>query len=123
VAQTALNPGDGGPEVQRLGWTFRIGDRAIQTENDYNRDVFNGDLGIIEEINRIEQDMVVTFEGRQVEYDFGDMDELAPHIYNPTSITTLFMPRYATRSFVAWFVGGQAVEARRARKEGPHESS
>ena len=75
VLQTALNPGDGGPETQRFGWTFRIGDRVIQTENDYNRDVFNGDLGIIEKINRIEQDMVVNFEGRQVEYDFGDLDE------------------------------------------------
>jgi exodeoxyribonuclease V alpha subunit len=77
VLQTALNPGDGGPETQRFGWTFRIGDRVIQTENDYNRDVFNGDLGVIEKINRIEQDMVVNFEGRQVEYDFGDLDELA----------------------------------------------
>jgi exodeoxyribonuclease V alpha subunit len=77
VLQTALNPGDGGPEVLRFGWTFRIGDRVIQTENDYNRDVFNGDLGMIEKINRIEQDMVVNFEGRQVEYDFGDLDELA----------------------------------------------
>ena len=46
VAQTALNPGDGGPEVDRFGWTFRIGDRVIQTENDYDKDVFNGDLGI-----------------------------------------------------------------------------
>jgi exodeoxyribonuclease V alpha subunit len=77
VLQTALNPGDGGPETQRFGWMFRIGDRVIQTENDYNRDVFNGDLGIIEKINRIEQAMVVNFEGRQVEYDFGDLDELA----------------------------------------------
>jgi exodeoxyribonuclease V alpha subunit len=77
VLQTALNPCDGGPEVQRFGWTFRIGDRVIQTENDYNRDVFNGDLGIIEKINRLEQEMVVSFEGRLVEYDFGDLDELA----------------------------------------------
>ena len=53
------------------------GDRVIQTENDYNRDVFNGDLGVIESINRIEQEMVVNFEGRQVEYDFGDLDEIA----------------------------------------------
>jgi exodeoxyribonuclease V alpha subunit len=77
VLQTALNPGDGGPEVQRFGWTFRLGDRVIQTENDYNRDVFNGDLGVIESINRIEQEMVVIFEGRQVKYDFGDLDEIA----------------------------------------------
>ena len=77
VLQTALNPGDGGPEVQRFGWTFRLGDRVIQTENDYNRDVFNGDLGVIESINRIEQEMVVNFEGRQVQYVFGDLDEIA----------------------------------------------
>ena len=77
ILQTALNPGDGGPEVQRFGWTFRLGDRVIQTENDYNRDVFNGDLGVIETINRIEQEMVVNFEGRQVQYDFGDLDEIA----------------------------------------------
>ena len=77
VLQAALNPGDNGPEVQRFGWTFRIGDRVIQTENNYNRDVFNGDLGVIEKINRIEQVMVVDFEGRSVEYDFGDLDELS----------------------------------------------
>jgi exodeoxyribonuclease V alpha subunit len=77
VLQEALNPGTGGPEIQRFGWTFRLGDRVIQTENDYNRDVFNGDLGVIEKINRVEQEMTVTFEGRQVEYDFGDLDELA----------------------------------------------
>ena len=77
VLQTALNPGDGGPEVERFGWTFRIGDRVIQNENNYDRDVFNGDLGIVEKINRIEQVMTVNFEGRAVEYDFGDLDELA----------------------------------------------
>ena len=77
VLQTALNPSDTGPEVQRFGWTFRIGDRVIQTENNYNRDVFNGDLGVIEKINRIEQVMAVDFEGRSVEYDFGDLDELS----------------------------------------------
>ena len=77
VLQAALNPGDGGTDLQRFGWTFRIGDRVIQTENDYNRDVFNGDLGVVEKINRVEQEMVVNFEGRSVEYDFGDLDELA----------------------------------------------
>jgi ATP-dependent exoDNAse (exonuclease V) alpha subunit len=55
VLQAALNPDAGGPEVQRFGWTFRTGDPVIQTENDYNRDVFNGDLGVIEKINRIDQ--------------------------------------------------------------------
>ncbi len=77
VLQEAINPGSGDPEIQRFGWTFRVGDRVIQTENNYDRDVFNGDLGIVEKINRIEQTMSVNFEGRQVEYDFGDLDELS----------------------------------------------
>ncbi|HUT94264.1 MAG TPA: ATP-dependent RecD-like DNA helicase [Thermoguttaceae bacterium] len=77
VLQEAMNSSTGGPEVQRFGWTFRIGDRVIQTVNDYDKDVYNGDLGVVESINRIEQEMVVNFEGRQVEYDFGDLDELS----------------------------------------------
>ena len=48
VLQTALNPSVGGPEVERFGWTYRIGDRVIQTENDYDKDVLNGDLGVVE---------------------------------------------------------------------------
>ena len=77
VLQAALNPADGRSEVQRFGWTFRVGDRVIQTENNYSRDVFNGDLGIVQSINRIEQTMTVDIEGRAVEYDFEDLDELA----------------------------------------------
>ncbi|MGB4739590.1 MAG: ATP-dependent RecD-like DNA helicase [Fuerstiella sp.] len=77
VLQTALNPSNGGAEVQRFGWTFRIGDRVIQTENNYDRDVFNGDLGIVEKLNSIEQRMTVNFEGKPVEYVFSDLDELS----------------------------------------------
>jgi len=77
VMQEALNPANNGPEVERFGWTFRIGDRVIQNENNYNRDVFNGDLGLVEKINRIEQLMTVNFDGRPVEYDFSDLDELS----------------------------------------------
>ncbi len=77
VLQTALNPANGGAEVQRFGWTFRVGDRVIQTQNNYDRDVFNGDLGTVDKINRIELTVTVNFEGRPVEYDFDDLDELA----------------------------------------------
>ncbi len=77
VLQAALNPAADGPEVERFGWTFRIGDRVMQTVNDYDKDVFNGDLGVVDSINRIDQEMIVNFEGRQVPYDFGDLDELA----------------------------------------------
>ena len=55
MGSSGNNPGDNGPEVQRFCWKFRSGDRLIQTENNYHRDVFNGDLGVIEKINRIEQ--------------------------------------------------------------------
>ena len=42
----------------------------IQTENNYDRDVFNGDLGVVENMNRIKQEMIVSFEDRPVKYDF-----------------------------------------------------
>lgn len=77
VLQEALNPTTGQPQIERFGWTFREGDRVIQTVNNYQRDVFNGDLGIVDSINRIEQELTVTFEGRNVIYDFGDLDELS----------------------------------------------
>ena len=77
VLQAALNPEIGGPQVQRFGWTFRAGDRVIQVENNYNRDVFNGDLGVIEKISLVDQVVVVNFEGRHLDYDFSDLDELA----------------------------------------------
>jgi hypothetical protein len=48
VLQQAQNPADGGPEGQRFGWACRIGDRVIQTENNYNRHLFNGDLEGVE---------------------------------------------------------------------------
>jgi exodeoxyribonuclease V alpha subunit len=77
VLQDALNPSRDGPQVERFGWTFRVGDRVIQTVNNYQRDVFNGDLGVIEDINRVEQEVTVLFEGTKVAYDFGDLDELS----------------------------------------------
>ncbi len=81
LLQEALNPArtaSGGerPQVERFGTQFRQGDRVLQTENNYQRDVSNGDLGWIESINDIEQEVIVSFEGRRVEYDFGDLDEL-----------------------------------------------
>ncbi len=77
VLQNALNPSRDGPEVERFGWTFRVGDRVIQTVNNYQRDVFNGDLGVIQNINRVEQEVAVSFDGLTVDYDFGDLDELS----------------------------------------------
>jgi exodeoxyribonuclease V alpha subunit len=77
VLQQALNPARGAAEIERFGWTFRVGDRVIQTENNYDKDVFNGDLGVVEQIDVLEQEMTVNFEGRSLVYDFADLDELA----------------------------------------------
>jgi exodeoxyribonuclease V alpha subunit len=77
ILQEALNPSSGKAEVQRSGYTFRLGDRVIQMENNYDREVFNGDLGVVDFIDREEQKLLVRFEHRIVEYEFSDLDELA----------------------------------------------
>lgn len=80
ILQAALNPpGEKGekPELERFGWKFRLGDRVIQTENDYEREVFNGDLGIVTQIDREEQTMTVVFDGRPVTYGFSDLEPLS----------------------------------------------
>lgn len=74
--QAALNPPGETPEIERFGTTFRVGDRVIQLQNSYQRDVFNGDLGLVRQVNRVEQELTVSFEGREVVYDFADLDEL-----------------------------------------------
>jgi len=73
--QRALNP-PGAVRVERFGWTFCPGDKVMQVANDYDRDVFNGDLGLITGIDTEEGALSVSFEGRAVEYGFGELDEL-----------------------------------------------
>jgi exodeoxyribonuclease V alpha subunit len=73
--QKALNP-PGDVRVDRFGWTFCPGDKVMQVENDYDREVYNGDLGIISRINMEESELVVIFDGRDVTYGFGELDEL-----------------------------------------------
>ncbi len=83
LLQAALNPAHEDSEreeVERFGWTFRTGDRVIQTQNDYDKEVFNGDIGRIVSIAAAEREVHVAFENRTqpVVYDFGELDELAP---------------------------------------------
>jgi len=75
--QEVFNPAGAGPEVQRHGWTFRLGDKVLQTVNNYQKEVFNGDIGRVAAIDAVEQELTVGFEGRTVVYDFGELDELA----------------------------------------------
>jgi exodeoxyribonuclease V alpha subunit len=74
VLQGALNPT--GPAVEKYGWNFRLGDKVMQTVNDYEKDVFNGDIGRIVSLDETEQEMAVDFDGRQVVYDYQELDEL-----------------------------------------------
>ncbi len=73
--QRVLNP-PGAQRVERFGWTYGVGDKVMQVANDYDRDVFNGDLGLITGIDMEEGELTVSFEGRAVEYGFGELDEL-----------------------------------------------
>jgi exodeoxyribonuclease V alpha subunit len=75
--QKVMNPAPGGASVERFGWTFHVGDKVLQTSNDYQKEVFNGDIGRVVEIDGHEQELTVDFEGRRVVYDFGELDELA----------------------------------------------
>lgn len=77
LLQNVLNPMNAAKrEVQRFGTTFRTGDKVLQTQNDYNKEVFNGDIGRIVDIDETDQEMLVNFEGREVLYDFGELDEV-----------------------------------------------
>ncbi|WBK02234.1 ATP-dependent RecD-like DNA helicase [Methylocystis parvus] len=75
--QKALNP-NMAERVERFGSTFAPGDKVMQTENDYDREVFNGDLGRILRIDQADGILWVDFDGREVEYPFGELDTLVP---------------------------------------------
>ena len=75
--QAVLNP-PGPPEIRKFGFAFREGDKAMQIVNDYDKEVFNGDLGFVTKVDAAERELLVDFEGRSVSYDFGELDELVP---------------------------------------------
>ncbi|HYU75978.1 MAG TPA: ATP-binding domain-containing protein, partial [Ktedonobacteraceae bacterium] len=78
LLQQALNPArPGKTELARGGSVLRVGDRVIQQVNDYQREVFNGDLGTITKIDLEEQEVTVQFAERAVTYDYADLGELA----------------------------------------------
>jgi exodeoxyribonuclease V alpha subunit len=72
--QKALNPS--GEAIVRGGTLFRAGDRVMQLRNNYDKDVYNGDVGFVKSLDVSGRSMVVSFDGRPVRYDGGDLDEL-----------------------------------------------
>ena len=74
LLQQALNPP--GPSLNRGGYTYRQGDRVMQQRNNYAKEVFNGDLGYIREVDTEERTLKVDFDGKWIEYDITELDEL-----------------------------------------------
>jgi exodeoxyribonuclease V alpha subunit len=75
--QAVLNPA-GDEKVERFGWTFAAGDKVMQIENDYDKEVYNGDIGTINRVDAVAGEVVVTFDGRSVAYGLGELDMLVP---------------------------------------------
>ncbi len=75
--QAALNPA-GERTVERFGWTFAPGDKVMQMENDYDKEVYNGDIGRIDDVDPELGEITARFDGRAVTYGFGELDALAP---------------------------------------------
>jgi exodeoxyribonuclease V alpha subunit len=72
--QALLNPK--GSALVRTGAELRVGDKVMQTANDYEKDVFNGDIGFVSGIEHADHLVCVEFEGRTVPYDFNELDDL-----------------------------------------------
>jgi exodeoxyribonuclease V alpha subunit len=75
--QAALNPA-GERKVERFGWTFAPGDKVMQIENDYDKEVYNGDIGYVDDVDADDGELLATFDGRKVSYPFGELDTLVP---------------------------------------------
>ncbi len=75
--QAVLNPSPS-EQVERFGWRFAPGDRVMETQNDYVRDVFNGDLGHVARIDADAEAIIVAFDGREVTYPYAELDTLVP---------------------------------------------
>jgi exodeoxyribonuclease V alpha subunit len=75
--QEALNPAASNrPERRMGGRTFRVGDRLMQTRNDYDKDVYNGDIGRLVALDGVQQTAVIDYYGRKVAYDWMELDEV-----------------------------------------------
>jgi exodeoxyribonuclease V alpha subunit len=72
--QALLNPS--GESITRRAQTFRVGDKVMQTRNNYDLDVFNGDIGRVVRVNSTDQEVVIDYGGRRVTYDSTDLDDI-----------------------------------------------
>ena len=75
--QEVLNPA-GSQKIERFGWTFVPGDKVMQIENDYDKDIYNGDIGTVEDVDMFEFKLIVRYDERRIVYGFGELDTLVP---------------------------------------------
>ena len=75
--QKALNPAND-RKVERFGWTFAPGDKVMQIENDYDKEVYNGDIGYVTNVQPDDGELTASFDDRLVTYGFGELDTLVP---------------------------------------------
>jgi exodeoxyribonuclease V alpha subunit len=73
--QAALNPA-GERKVERFGWTFAPGDKIMQIENDYDKDIYNGDIGYIDDVDPDAGELTASSDGRAIAYRLGELDTL-----------------------------------------------
>lgn len=73
--QNVLNPPTD-KSINRFGWTYGVGDKVMQIENNYEKNVYNGDIGIIKNISHEESEVTISFDEKLVTYDFGECDEI-----------------------------------------------
>ena len=82
ILQEAINPavtdrwGNTTPELHRSGYTYRPGDKVMQIKNNYDKEVFNGDIGTVSSINAEERTLVIRFDDQEIEYDVSELDEV-----------------------------------------------
>ena len=76
ILQAALNPNHDGSSLRRGGTEYRLGDKVMQIRNNYEKNVFNGDIGIIKSVDMDERALSVDFDNQIVEYDVSELDEL-----------------------------------------------
>ncbi len=74
VLQEAMNPGS--IFLRRGGTQYRLHDKVMQIRNDYDKEVFNGDIGVINHVDMEERELTVNFDGREVVYDVSELEEL-----------------------------------------------
>jgi len=76
--QAQLNPkNERKPEVKMFGQVFRVGDKVMQIRNNYDKEVFNGDIGVVKQINHIDQLLTINYDAsHKVNYDFSELDEI-----------------------------------------------